>query len=210
MKDPICGMEVSQPLRYASEWLGEAYGFCSAGCKSKFDSDPAKYAAAAPVPMAEKPDFRPLMIVFAAVLGLTAVKYFLARGAGLHDAMSDFMGVFFIVFAGFKFLDLRGFADAYQTYDLAAMKSRAYALAYPFLELLLGLAYALRTEIVAVHGVTFLLMVLGSAGVFRAIRSGQKIRCACLGTKIKLPMTYVTLLEDALMAVMAFIMILTS
>ncbi len=118
------------------------------------------------------------------------------------------MGVFLLTFAGFKLLDLNGFADAYQTYDLVAMKSRTYALAYPFIELALGAAYIFRTQIIAVHGATFLLMVVGGAGVFMALRSGRKIQCACLGTRIKLPMTYVTLLEDALMAVMALGMVM--
>ena len=44
-KDPICGMMVD-PARAAgtSAYRGKTYYFCSLGCKSTFDKDPARYA----------------------------------------------------------------------------------------------------------------------------------------------------------------------
>ncbi|WP_309491997.1 YHS domain-containing protein [Candidatus Hecatella orcuttiae] len=43
-KDPICGMEVDEKTaQYKSEHMGKTYYFCAAGCKAKFDEDPAKY-----------------------------------------------------------------------------------------------------------------------------------------------------------------------
>ena len=43
--DPVCGMTV-QPETAAghSEYAGRMFHFCSAGCKRRFDEDPAKYA----------------------------------------------------------------------------------------------------------------------------------------------------------------------
>lgn len=43
-KDPVCGMDV-QPDQAAatSEYQGKTYYFCSPGCKTKFDRDPASY-----------------------------------------------------------------------------------------------------------------------------------------------------------------------
>ena len=43
-KDPVCGMTVD-PAKAAgsSEYRGETYYFCSPGCKSKFEADPAKF-----------------------------------------------------------------------------------------------------------------------------------------------------------------------
>jgi len=48
IKDPVCGMEVD-PKQSAgkSEYLGQTYYFCSAGCKKAFDKEPAKYASQA-------------------------------------------------------------------------------------------------------------------------------------------------------------------
>jgi YHS domain-containing protein len=45
-KDPVCGMQVD-PTKAAgtSEYQGKTYVFCSAGCKRKFDSNPAQYTS---------------------------------------------------------------------------------------------------------------------------------------------------------------------
>ena len=50
-------------------------------------------------------------------------------------------------------------------------------------------------------------MIVSSIGVTKELAQGRKITCACLGAVFKIPMTYVTLLEDVLMAVMALIML---
>ena len=44
-KDPVCGMTVD-PKRAAgsSAYLGKTYYFCSSGCKSTFEKNPAKFA----------------------------------------------------------------------------------------------------------------------------------------------------------------------
>ena len=45
--DPVCGMTVNKrTAEFRSFQGGEAYYFCSAGCKQAFDKDPAKYLAA--------------------------------------------------------------------------------------------------------------------------------------------------------------------
>ena len=43
-KDPVCDMDVD-PKQAAgqSEYQGQTYYFCSAGCKKAFDKEPAKY-----------------------------------------------------------------------------------------------------------------------------------------------------------------------
>ena len=45
-RDPVCGMTVDPALAKAShEHAGKMYFFCCAGCKTKFEADPAKYLA---------------------------------------------------------------------------------------------------------------------------------------------------------------------
>jgi YHS domain-containing protein len=43
-EDIVCGMQVD-PKKPAgqSEYQGKTYYFCSAGCKRKFDANPAQY-----------------------------------------------------------------------------------------------------------------------------------------------------------------------
>jgi YHS domain-containing protein len=208
-KDPICGMDVPLPARIATVWNGASYAFCSAGCKSKFDANPSKYLSAPAAEGMPKPDFTPLFLIFLGIVILSAGKFFAAGEAGMAHAMYDFVGFFFVVFAGFKLMDVKGFAEAYATYDILAKKSRAYALAYPFIELGLGVGYLFRWNPGVMNWTTLLLMSVSSIGVLQAIRQKRKIQCACLGTKIKLPMTKITLFEDLLMVLMALAMILS-
>jgi Cu+-exporting ATPase len=51
--DPVCGMKVN-PLTTAhhAEHQGQAFHFCSAGCKAKFETDPAKYLSPREAPAA--------------------------------------------------------------------------------------------------------------------------------------------------------------
>jgi YHS domain-containing protein len=43
-KDVVCGMQVD-PAKAAgsSQYAGKTYYFCSTGCKTKFDANPAQY-----------------------------------------------------------------------------------------------------------------------------------------------------------------------
>jgi xanthine dehydrogenase accessory factor len=46
-KDPVCGMMVdTEKTGYKSEYQGKRFYFCCAGCKQKFEKEPAKYAFA--------------------------------------------------------------------------------------------------------------------------------------------------------------------
>ena len=47
VKDPICGMSVeASTAKYKSEFQGNAFYFCCAGCKDKFEKQPEKYVLA--------------------------------------------------------------------------------------------------------------------------------------------------------------------
>ena len=51
-RDPICGMTVDTAgARHRSEYAGNTFYFCCAGCKAKFDAEPDRYAHAAPAAM---------------------------------------------------------------------------------------------------------------------------------------------------------------
>jgi Cu+-exporting ATPase len=47
LKDPVCGMTVTPKSPHVLQHEGQPVYFCSAGCKSKFAADPAKYPLAA-------------------------------------------------------------------------------------------------------------------------------------------------------------------
>ncbi len=61
---------------------------------------------------------------------------------------------------------------------------------------------------IATNAITYVLMLVSGIGVAIALAKGENLMCACLGMVFKLPMTYVTLFEDLLMAGMALGMLL--
>ena len=150
----------------------------------------------------------PLLLILMYLLGVVGLLEVMAGDFQWMRAMGTFMGGFFLVFSFFKLLDVQGFADAYQSYDLLARPWRGYGLAYPFIELLLGVAYLVGLAPVLTNAVTLVVMLLGIAGVAQALLRKQHIQCACLGTVFNLPMSRVTLIEDGVMAVMAALMLL--
>ena len=62
----------------------------------------------------------PLILIFSYLIGLIGLKH-ISSGSFYWDAMmTEFMGGFFLIFSFFKFLNLKGFAEAYKMYDRVA------------------------------------------------------------------------------------------
>jgi copper chaperone CopZ len=153
--------------------------------------------------------FLPLILIFLGLL-LLCVWGQVSHGSWSTElAMKQFMAGFFIIFSSFKLINLRGFVDSYRSYDLLAQQWSFYGWAYPFIELALGFAYALGGNFPYLNLFTLVLMIFSALGVYRTLISNRKISCACLGTVIKLPMTWITFGEDLLMALMALAMMNT-
>lgn len=152
-------------------------------------------------------NFLPLIIIFSMIIIFTLVRQII-YGFEWMSAMHDFMGSFFIIFGAFKIINLKGFVQAYRMYDILAQRSIFYAYLYPFIELVLGIMYLMRFQLIIANWITLVLMIVSSIGVARELAQNKQIVCACLGAVFKIPMTYVTLAEDLIMGVMAAIMLL--
>jgi hypothetical protein len=168
------------------------------------DPKPAPATAATAEP---RTSYYPIFLLFGFLVLGTGLLEAAAGAFDWHRSMARFMGGFFLAFAFFKLLDVRAFADAYAGYDVIAGRLRAYGFMYPFIELLLGAAYLSGFQPTATNAVTLVVMSVGTVGVVKTLLARRKIRCACLGAVFNLPMSYVTLAEDALMAAMATVML---
>lgn len=155
-------------------------------------------------------DYMPLIVVLV-LITLSAVA------VSLRDLLNDafsielfiryFMAGFFLVFAGFKLMDLPGFVNGYAEYDLLAIRWRGYGYVYPFLELAFGLAMLVGYHPLWILWAEFLLMIFSGVGVARKLARRERFQCACLGTFLKVPLTKVTLVENFGMAFLALVLI---
>ena len=121
--------------------------------------------------------------------------------------MLDFMGLFFIIFSFFKFLDYKGFPVAFAQYDPLAKRSVLYSKIYPFLESVLGIMFLIRWSLNTALVITIIILSITTVGVIYSLFDKSKINCACLGTALKLPMTKATLIENLIMLVMSVTML---
>ena len=125
-----------------------------------------------------------------------------------NAVMLDFMGLFFIVFSFFKMLDLKNSPESFRMYDPLAKRVSIYGWIYPFIETALGLMFLMRFEIEIALITTLIILSITTVGVTKTLLDKKSIRCACLGTALKLPMTEATFIENAIMIVMAILLIL--
>ena len=141
------------------------------------------------------------------LLFIILVSQFIALNNTL-GSLDTFMGVFFVVFAGFKIAQLKEFAYGFQSYDLIAKKSLPYSYSYPFVQLLFGIVYLAGFGSVALDTVVIVVSLISGAGVLNSLIKKQVIHCVCLGNVIKLPLSRISFVEDFGMALMAAIMII--
>lgn len=124
------------------------------------------------------------------------------------EIMLDFMGLFFIVFSFFKLLDLKGFSESFKMYDPLASRIPVYGWIYPFIEVVLGLMFLMHFGVKTALVITLVVLGITTIGVTKSLLDKKSIRCACLGTALKLPMTEATFIENAVMIVMAVLMLI--
>jgi copper chaperone CopZ len=176
------------------------------------DTDIHQQMPSANIPIEKNKSFfatyKPILLIFAYLTGITLLNEIFSESFSFMNAMSVFMGGFFMVFSFFKMLDLRGFAYSYTTYDVIAKKWPGWGFIYPFVELSLGLAYLFQFEMTITNITTAAVMGVSSIGVIQSLLAKRQIQCACLGTVFNLPMSTVTITEDLAMTGMAAAMLI--
>ncbi|MCH7850220.1 MAG: YHS domain-containing protein [Nanoarchaeota archaeon] len=197
--DPVCKMSIdinkAKKKNLTTSKDGKDYYFCSNTCKDKFSGKPT--------PWYQSEGFGKAFPWILAII--------LILGTGLSimfNFMLLYMGIFFIIFSLFKMIDWKGFTVAFKEYDIPAKLIPGYSEVYPALEFIIGVLFIVNFYIegfyiVPLAWVTLVIMAVGAIGVSIKLLKNEKFQCACLGTKIKVPLTKVTLLENILMVAMA-------
>jgi len=153
--------------------------------------------------------YKPILLI-GAYITVTTLLLEAVRGVfNWHTWMQNFMAGFFLVFSFFKLLNLKGFAESYSSYDIIAKKWHGWGYVYAFIELGLGIGYLIDFNLIVTNAVTLVVMGVGIIGVLQSVLNKRKIQCACLGAVFNLPMSTVTIIEDAAMIAMSGIMLLS-
>ena len=148
----------------------------------------------------------PLFLIFGYIITTSVLLNY--KSWNTTSFMLDFMGLFYIIFSFFKLLDLKGFPESFKMYDPIAKVIPVYGWIYPFIEVALGLMFLMRFQISLALIATLIILSVTTYGVTKTLLDKKSIKCACLGTALKLPMTKATFIENSIMIVMAIIMLI--
>lgn len=148
-------------------------------------------------------NYIPLVVIISLIIITSLIAEIREGGFEITSFVINFMSGFFLVFGGIKLFDLPAFADGYSTYDIIASRFKAYGYVYPFIEIGFGLIMLAGIHTVPVLLAEMVVMILSGIGVLIKILKKEEFMCVCLGTVLKVPLTYVTLVENFGMALLA-------
>ncbi len=151
--------------------------------------------------------YKPILIIFGYITAIAIITATHQSTFHWMKGMRIFMAGFFLTFSFFKLLDIKGFAESYSMYDIIAKKWKSWGYVYAFIELGLGIAFTINFLPLITNITTIVVMSLSSIGVLQSVLNKRTIKCACLGTVFNLPMSTVTIIEDALMIGMSAVML---
>lgn len=152
--------------------------------------------------------YKPILLIFGYITTVSLLIQSNNESFNLMQWMNHFMAGFFLIFSFFKMLNLKGFAESYVMYDVLAKRLPIWAYLYAFIELGLGLAFLSNFQPILTNWLTLIVMMISIIGVLQSVLNKKKIQCACLGAVFNLPMSTVTIIEDALMIAMSGAMLL--
>lgn len=152
--------------------------------------------------------YKPILLIFFYISLVTILIQFKNEKMDVMEWMQHFMAGFFLVFSFFKLLNLKGFAESYVMYDILAKKIPVWGYIYAITELGLGIAFLVNFNPLLTNSIAFIIMTISIIGVLQSVLNKKKIQCACLGDIFNLPMSTVTIIEDALMIIMSGFMII--
>jgi len=147
--------------------------------------------------------YKPVLVIFFYILTTTLLIEYAADSFNWMRWMRHFMAGFFLTFSFFKLLNLKGFAESYAMYDIVAKQWNGWGYVYAFIELALGFTFLTGFNMLITNAVTLVVMTISIIGVLQSVLNKRKIKCACLGDVFNLPMSTITIIEDALMICMS-------
>lgn len=203
-KEAIVEMESHISLTSFKEALPDKYIITQK--EKAVKEEGSDYAFAKAKKISKLQQLKPLFLIFTFITGASILLNY--KDGNWQSVMLDFMGLFYVVFSFFKFLDLKGFKNSFMMYDPLAKTIPVYGWIYPFIELSLGLLFLMRLQIPVALIITIVILGVTTIGVTRTLLAKKQIQCACLGTALKLPMTEATFIENTIMIIMAVVMIL--
>ena len=152
--------------------------------------------------------FYPLILTFIFIIGGAGISQYNYDTWKWNQFMKNLMGIMLITFSYLKLLNLSGFKESFSNYDYLAKYVPIYGYIYPFIELILGILYIIEIFSILINSIVIVIFTFNLIQVGIVIYQGKKLECACMGSLgLKLPLSWVTIIEDIFMIAMSIAML---
>ena len=106
-------------------------------------------------------------------------------------------------------MDIEAFGTSYKKYDLISSQFDSWIYIYPFCELLIGISFLSFSPPSLIILIALILGISGMVSVFKAVYLDKlKLNCACIGGNAKTPLGIISFIENLLMAIMSFLILI--
>ena len=117
------------------------------------------------------------------------------------------IGIFLFIFAAPKLINIPQFVEIFSKYDLITSVFKPYGYIYPFIEISIAFLIIFETnsnKLKKIYYALIIIMILNLMSVSKQLVSGKSLQCGCLNSFVKLPLSFVSLLESIMMIGMTF------
>ena len=149
--------------------------------------------------------YKPIIALFA-IAGFLAFNtlWLGAVDKSLIRFIELFVSISMVLLGLQKLQDIERFATMFLNYDLLAQRWVRYAYIYPFIETLAGLLMMVGAFTIVMAPIALIAASIGALSVFKAVYIDKRdLKCACVGGDSKVPLGFISLLENIMMLAMA-------
>ena len=150
----------------------------------------------------EATSYTPVLAIFAVALLLALAIGFLTEWQlGYAMLVPHFVAIAMVLLALQKLKDIEAFATMFLNYDLLAQRWVPYGRVYPFGELIAGVLMVVGVLPWLSGTIALFIGVAGGVSVFKAVYIDKReLKCACVGGDTNVPLGFVSLTENIMMA----------
>lgn len=151
----------------------------------------------------EKVTYKPIIAIFSvAILMSISTNYAITGSLGVIKIIELFVAFSMCILAIQKLCDLESFSLQFLNYDLLAQRWVKYAYIYPFAEAFVGIGMISMRLVPILATIALFIGSIGAISVLKAVYIDKRIiKCACVGGNSKVPLGFVSLIENLMMIV---------
>ncbi|WP_102109989.1 MauE/DoxX family redox-associated membrane protein [Oceaniglobus roseus] len=155
------------------------------------------------VPGPDETSYRPVIAIFTTALALAVAAGWVAFGALTFRTFEWFISISMVLLALQKLQDVESFSTMFLNYDLLARRWVPYGYVYPYAEAGAGILMVAGVLLWIAAPVALFIGTVGAVSVVKAVYVDKReLKCACVGGSSNVPLGFVSLTENVMMALM--------